>query len=230
MPELLPWENVGPEFKKERKRAGILIDLRRCVGCHACTVSCKTEHEVPLGDFRMRVRYLERPDPVRTQIAFAPLICMQCQDAPCLKACPSKAISRGEDGRVLIDETKCDLEEECIGACPYGAIFINEEKEVAEKCDLCQHRTDVGLEPACIATCPSEALQFADFDDPNDPVTKVAAASGAKGWKEAEGTKPSVLYIGHEPWMEEKANTGVQLSEDDMDVTYEQNNLEGGKK
>lgn len=227
MPESLPWDRVGPEFKRERKRAGILIDLRRCVGCHACSVSCKTENEVPLGGFRMRVRYLERPD-TSAQIAFTPLICMQCQDAPCLKACPSKAITRGDDGRVLIDEGKCDLEQECVTACPYGAIFINEEKEVAEKCDLCEHRTDVGLDPACVSSCPSEALQFADLDDPEDPVTKIAAVAGAKGWKEEEGTNPSVLYIGHEPWMEEKANTGVQLSEDDADIIYEQNNLKKG--
>jgi tetrathionate reductase subunit B len=230
MPEVLPWEKIGPEFKKVRKRASILIDLRRCVGCHACTVSCKTENEVPLGGFRMRVRYLERPGPERSTIAFAPLICMHCQDAPCLTACPSNAIVRGEDGRVKVEESKCDREEECIKACPYGAIFINEEKEVAEKCDLCEHRTDVGLDPACVSSCPSEALQFGDFDDPDDPVTKIAADAGAMGWKENEGTKPSVLYIGHEPWMEEKANSGVQLSDADMDVTYEQNNLERGKR
>ena len=230
MPEILPWEKVGPQFKKNRDRAGILIDLRRCVGCHACTVSCKTENEVPLGGFRMRVRYLERPQQDRTTLAFAPLICMQCQDAPCLKACPSKAIKRGEDGRVLIDESKCDLEQECITACPYGAIFVNEEKQVAEKCDMCQHRTDIGLDPACVSSCPSDALQFGDFDNPDDPVTKVAAEAGAKGWKEGEGTKPSVVYIGHEPWMEEMANTGVQLSDKDRDVTYEQNNLKGGKQ
>ena len=230
MPEALPWDRVGPEYKRDIKRAGILIDLRRCVGCHACSVSCKTENEVPLGGFRMRVRYLERPEIDNGKIAFAPLICMQCQDAPCLKACPSKAITRGEDGRVLIDEGKCDLEQECVTACPYGAIFINEEKQVAEKCDLCEHRTEVGLDPACVSSCPSEALQFGDFDDPEDPVTKIVAASGAKGWKEGEGTKPSVLYIGHESWMEEKANTGVQLSEDDEDIIYEQNNLKRGPK
>ncbi|MFT4548151.1 MAG: anaerobic selenocysteine-containing dehydrogenase [Verrucomicrobiales bacterium] len=56
---------------------------------------------------------------------------------------------------------------------PLRRIFLNKEKEVAEKCDMCQHRTDVGLGPACVASCPSDALQFGDFDDPNDPVTKI---------------------------------------------------------
>ncbi len=227
MPETLPWDRVGPEYKQDRKRAGILVDLRLCVGCHACSVSCKTENEVPLGGFRMRVRYLERPDS-SAQIAFTPLICMHCQEAPCLKACPSNAIKQGDDGRIFVEESRCDLEQECISACPYGAIFINEEKQVAEKCDLCQHRTDVGLDPACVSSCPSGALEFGDLADPEDPITKLAAANDAKAWKEQEGTEPSVLYIGHETWMEEKANTGVQLDENDGDIIYEQNNLKKG--
>ena len=228
MPELLPWEKVGPSFKKDLGRAGILVDLRRCVGCHACSVSCKTENEVPLGGFRMRVRYWERRDPDRPTIAFTPLICMHCQDAPCLKACPSKAIVRGEDGRVKVEESKCDLEQECISACPYGAIFVNEEKQVAEKCDLCENRTNMGLEPACVSSCPADALKFGDYDDPDDPISKIAKESGAKAWKDGEGTKPSVLFVGHEKWMEDKANLGVQLSDEDTDVIYEQNNIKGG--
>ena len=93
--ELLPWERVGEEFRLKYKRAGMLVDLDRCIGCHSCSVSCKTENEVPLGNFRMRVRYLEQPD--NKQISFTPLICMHCVDAPCLKACPSKAIRREDD-------------------------------------------------------------------------------------------------------------------------------------
>jgi len=219
----MPWEEVGPQHKKSYKRAGMVLDLNRCVGCHSCSVSCKTEHSVPLGNFRMRVRYLERPD--SPKLAFAPLMCMHCEDAPCLEVCPSKAIKRLDDGRVVVVESKCDLEKECITACPYGAISINEEKETAEKCDFCTHRTEVGLEPACSDSCPSSAIQFGDLDDPEDPVAKIIKKTNAKPWKEEEGTKPSVYYIGHEKWMEEKANTGVQLDPKDADITYEQNNL-----
>ena|GEM_PF-2265830 len=67
---LMPWEKVGPQFKKSYKRAGMLVDLDRCIGCHSCSVSCKTENDVPLGNFRMRVRYLEQPD--QSVISFAP--------------------------------------------------------------------------------------------------------------------------------------------------------------
>ena len=224
--ELLPWERVGPEFKKSYKRAGMLIDLDRCTGCHSCSVSCKTENEVPLGNFRMRVRYLEQPD--NKQITFAPLICMHCVDAPCMKACPSKAIKKGDDGRILIDESRCDLEKECVEACPYGAISINVEKEVAEKCDFCQHRTDVGLEPACVNNCPTDALVFGDLDDPESRISKLAAKRDARPWKPEAKTNPSVLYVNHETWMEKKVLTGVQLDPGDEDITYEQNNL--GKK
>ena len=173
----------------------------------------------------MRVRYLEQPDDAK--ITFAPMICMQCVDAPCLKACPSKAIKKGVDGRILIDEAKCDLEEECVTACPYGAISINIEKEVAEKCDLCQHRTDVGLDPACVDNCPTDALVFGDLDDPESRISKLADRQKAKPWKLEAETNPSVLYVGHEKWMEKKVNTGVQLDAADEDVTYEQNNLKG---
>lgn len=219
----LPWEKVGPEFKKTKGRAGMLLDLDRCVGCHSCSVSCKTEHEVPLGNFRMRVRYMERPD--SNALAFAPLMCMHCVDAPCITACPNNALKKMEDGRVVVQESKCDLDRDCISACPYGAISINEEKQVAEKCDFCTHRTEQGLEPACSASCPSQAIQFGDLDDPLDPISIKIKEKGAKTWKEEAGTMPSVFYIGHEKWMESKVNTGVQLDPKDEDITYEQNNL-----
>lgn len=221
--EVLPWEKVGPKYRLDYQRAGMLVDLDRCIGCHSCSVSCKTENEVPLGNFRMRVRYLEKPED--KQLAFAPLICMHCADAPCLKACPSKAIRREKDGRVYVDEGRCDLEQECVEACPHGAISINEEKEVAEKCDFCQHRTENGLEPACVSNCPTDALVFGDLDDPGSRISRLAEKKKAKAWKEEAGTDPSVLYVSHERWMEKKANTGVQLDPMDEDVTYEQNNL-----
>ncbi len=119
----LPWENVGSEFRQKRSRVGMMLDLDRCVGCHSCSVSCKTEHEVPLGNFRMRVRYMERPD--SNTIAFAPLMCMHCADAPCLKACDNEAIARLDDGRVIVNESKCKLDEDCVFACPYGRLLFS---------------------------------------------------------------------------------------------------------
>ena len=94
---------LGRYQKKQRslnkKRVGMVVDLRRCIGCHACSVACKTENEVPLGGFRNRVRYLEQAE-VNT-LSFLPLLCMHCQDAPCLDACPTQAPTRLADGRVV---------------------------------------------------------------------------------------------------------------------------------
>ncbi|MFT5493409.1 MAG: tetrathionate reductase subunit B [Limisphaerales bacterium] len=224
MSELLPWEKVGPEYRKNLKQAGMVIDLNRCTGCHACSVACKTEHETPLGDFRMRVRYLERPD--KPTISFVPLICMHCQDAPCLDACPTSAVVRTDDGRVVIDEDRCCGNKACVTACPYGAIFINDETHKAEKCDFCGHRTEVGLDPACVSACPTDAIVFGDMADPNDPVSQLAKGKQAKAFKEESGTLPTVLYVDHEKWMEQASNAGVQLSANDRDVTYEQDNLD----
>ncbi len=214
----VPWENIGQP--QARQRAGMVVDLHRCIGCHACSVACKTEHSVPLGGFRTRVRYLERPD--RPTIAFLPLLCMQCQDAPCLDACPTEAIQRDEDGRVQIDKERCCGNKACIAACPYQAIYIDEATGLADKCDFCTHRTEVGLDPACAAACPTEALRFGDLDDASDPVTRYAAERGARAFKEDAETRPSVLFVGHEEWMEESAKSGIQMSPDDDDIVYEQ--------
>lgn len=218
-----PWKNVGPGKSKSRKRAGMVVDLRRCIGCHSCSVSCKTEHNVALGGFRTRVRYLneERPAPQGTTISFLPLLCMHCQDAPCMDACPTEALERNGDGRVEINYDKCVGDKACVSACPYGAIHIDPQTKQADKCDFCTDRTSHGLEPACVTVCPTEALRFGDLDDPADPVTQYAKANNAKPFKESVGTKPSVLYVNHEKWMEDKAKS-VQILPDDEDIIYEQ--------
>ncbi len=216
----IPWEKVGQGGTvAPRKRSGMVVDLERCVGCHACSVSCKMEHSVPLGGFRTRVRYLEQPG--RAALSFLPLLCMQCRDAPCLDACPTGAIGRLADGSVEIDKEACCGNKACIAACPYQAIYIDEATGTADKCNLCSHRTEVGLDPACVAACPTEALRFGDLDDPQDPVAVYAKERGAKPFKEKAGTLPSVLYVGHEEWMEEAASSGVQRSPEDREIVYE---------
>ena len=218
----IPWE--GKKSKQRvlnKKRAGMVVDLRRCIGCHACSIACKTENEVPLGGFRNRVRYLEQPE--KDTLSFLPLLCMHCQDAPCLSACPTQAPTRLADGRVVINQDKCCGMKACISACPYGAIYIDAKSGRADKCDLCTHRTSLDLEPACVASCPTDTLRYGDLGDPDDPVAKYAKEHNAKPFKEDAGTKPSILYINHEEWMEQAAATGVQLSPEDDEIIYEQN-------
>ncbi len=217
----IPWERLERRQRSlPMKRAGFVIDLRRCIGCHACSISCKTENDVPLGGFRNRVRYLERPDSDR--ISYLPLLCMHCQDAPCLEACPTSAITRMADGRVVINQEQCCGMKACIAACPYGAIYLDAKAGKADKCDMCTHRTSLGLDPACVASCPTGTLRFGDLGDANHPVTRYAQEHGAKPFKEDAGTRPSVYYIRHEPWMNEAAATGVQITPEDDEIVYEQ--------
>ncbi|MEM7051565.1 MAG: 4Fe-4S dicluster domain-containing protein [Acidobacteriota bacterium] len=217
--DVLPWEEVGPEQRRQAGRAGMVVDLRRCIGCHACSVSCKTEHEVPLGGFRTRVRYLQRPD--RPTLAFLPLLCMQCQDAPCLKACPTEALVRCDDGTITIAQERCCGNKACLAACPYDALYIDPQSQVADKCDFCAHRTEVGLDPACVSACPPEALRFGDLDDPEDPVARYARENGARPYRSEQGTQPSVLFVGLEDWMEDRSRGGVQLESESDEIIYE---------
>jgi tetrathionate reductase subunit B len=217
----LPWTLKPQADIKPPEKVGMVIDLRRCVGCHACAVSCKTEHAVPLGSFRNRTQVVQRPDSLK--LSFVPMICMHCEDAPCLNACPSTAITRELDGRVLVDEVRCDGNQECVGACPYGAIFFHPDKQVASKCNLCEHRTEVGMPPACVEVCPTDALRFGDLADPADPLVALHANESARPMKPEAKTQPRVVYMGLEPWMDDKL-PGVQRAADgegEDGLTYE---------
>lgn len=196
----------------------MVVDLQRCVGCHSCSLACKTEHNVPLGNFRTRVHYVQRPG--ERQMTFVPMLCMHCRDAPCIDACPTTAVGRLADGRVVIDEDRCNGTKACIPACPYGAISIRRDSGKAEKCDFCVQRTSVGLEPACVEACPTTALRFGDMDDPNDPVARYAERRASKPYKPDADTQPSVTYVGHESWMEQRARS-VQRADDEDGIVYE---------
>ena len=214
----VPWEAVGPQHARPLQRAGMVVDLNRCVGCHSCSIACKTEHAVPLGNFRTRVHYLQRPN--ERQMNFVPMLCMHCQDAPCIDVCPTSALGKLGDGRVVINQERCNGTKACIPACPYGAISIRADTGRAEKCDFCVQRTSVGLEPACVESCPTQALRFGDMADAADPVAGYAAETNAVAYKAQANTKPSVVYVGHETWMEQRAG-GVQRTDQEDGIVYE---------
>jgi tetrathionate reductase subunit B len=176
-------------------RLGMLIDLNTCIGCHACSVACKAEFDVPLGVFRDTVKYVEHGSYPHATRHFVPVLCNHCEDAPCLDACPTDAISRQPGGEVLINEGDCNLNRFCMAACPYGAIYEDPDKHVAQKCTLCSHRTEQGQQPACVDACPTNCRIFGDLDDPDSEIAKRAAAQPTAVWKPAAATFPRVLYI-----------------------------------
>jgi len=176
-------------------RLGMLIDLRTCIGCHACSVACKAEFDVPLGVFRDTVKYVEEGKYPQATRHFIPVLCNQCEEAPCLKACPTGAIIRVENGEIVINKGDCNVNRFCMAACPYGAIYIDPEEQVAQKCTFCEHRTAQGMQPACVDACPTRCRIFGDLDDPSSTIAQKVQANTTTIWKPEAGTKPRVLYI-----------------------------------
>jgi tetrathionate reductase subunit B len=121
---------------------------------------------------------------------------MHCEDAPCLKECPTKSISRGADGIVRIDAATCEGIGCCEDACPYGAIYIDPVSNVADKCDFCSNRLAQDLQPACVETCPAGVFHFGDLNDPNSAVSlfKAKHKDQLNVLKESERTKPQVAF------------------------------------
>ena len=196
-------------------RLGMLIDLRTCIGCHACSVACKSEFDVPLGVFRDTVKYVEDGTYPHARRHFVPVLCNHCEDAPCLAACPTGAISKPDGQSVIIDKSLCNANRMCMAACPYGAIYIDPFEAVAQKCTFCDHRTAQGLMPACVDACPTHCRIFGDLDDPDSAIARKAAANKTAVWKPAARTTPRVLYIDPKGALDLVRDAGIQSGTDD---------------
>src|ERR1043165_3906397 len=173
-----------------------LMDHRRCIGCHACTVACKAENEVPVGSFRTWVKYTEKGVFPAVRRHFTVLRCNHCTKAPCVTICPVNALEKRADGIVDVDRDACIGCRACMQACPYDALYLNEDLGAVEKCHFCAHRVEKGLEPACVTVCPVGAIIPGDFDDPESRVSLIRRAQVLKARRPEQGTGPNVLYIG----------------------------------
>ena len=174
------------------------LDLERCTGCHACSVACKVEHDIPLGHFRTKVYYLDTGHFPQVKRDFLPALCMQCEDAPCIKACPTHSISLADNGIVRINTSTCDGNGKCESACPYGAVFVDPTTNVADKCDFCENRLSFGMQPACVEACPTEVIHFGDISDVHSPLSQFMQrhVNNLKTLKPEKNTKPQVKYRG----------------------------------
>ena len=179
----------------EGKRWVMLIDLRKCVGCQACTVACKFENNIPEGSFRTWVPDVEIGVYPDTRRAFLPRLCNHCERPSCIEVCPADATWQRKDGIVEIDYDKCWGCGSCVNACPYDARFINPVTKTADKCTFCSQRVDQGLLPACVETCIGGSRQFGDLNDPNDPVTRQIKSESVQTLKPGTGNQPRVFYI-----------------------------------
>ena len=170
------------------KQMGCDVDLRKCVGCHSCAVSCKAENNTPPGVAWRQVITRNGGSYPDVSAWFVSMSCFHCQHPACLASCPVEAISkRDEDGVVLIDQDKCIGCKRCMWACPYSAPQFNPETEKVEKCTFCAHRLDAGLKPACVTTCIGDALHFGDM-------AEISGEESIEGFADPGLTVPSVRF------------------------------------
>lgn len=135
----------------------LVIDVDRCWGCKNCITACKMSKNIPVGEGCIDVATVERLEGDRVYRDRAPVLCLQCGKAACEAACPVQAISHDGDGIVLVDRDLCVGCGSCADACPYGAIFLDEDNK-AMKCDLCKERRSRGFLPSCEQHCCGHAL------------------------------------------------------------------------
>lgn len=176
-------------------RLGMVIDSQRCLHCAACVVACKAENAVPLGQSRNRLEEREYGAYPDVRVAMTPSQCMQCDDAPCVRVCPTGASYRDANGVVLINSNDCIGCRYCVEACPYGARYFDDESGTVDKCTFCGQRVEQGLEPACVATCPTRTRVFGDLDDPSSAIARIVASGRADVRLPDAGTKPKVYYL-----------------------------------
>jgi len=176
-------------------RYGMVIDLRKCIGCHTCSVACKSENSVPLGVWRSWVKQIEKGRYPNVRKSFLPLLCNNCENPICVTVCPVKASYRREDGIVLVDPHRCIGCRYCMAVCPYDARYVNPLVNIVEKCYWCDHLVDRGLKPACVQACPTQARIFGDINDHNAEIGRLLATSPVQVIKPEMGTNPKVFYI-----------------------------------
>ncbi len=173
-----------------------VIDQTRCIGCHACTTACKSENVVPLAVTRTYVKHVDVGEFPQARRAHQVTRCNQCAHAPCVTACPTSAMFKRADGIVDFDKSICIGCKACMAACPYDAIFINPEDHSAEKCNFCAHRIDIGLEPACVTVCPTEAILIGDLHDMDSRVAQIVNREAVNVRRPEKETLPKLFYRG----------------------------------
>ena len=174
---------------------GFIIDNRKCIGCHACTTACKSEHDVPIGVNRTYVKQVEKGEFPNTRRIFSVMRCNHCSDAPCVEICPVEALHTREDGIVDFDNNRCIGCKSCMQACPYDALYIDPDSNTAAKCNYCAHRIEVGRAPACVDVCPEHAIIAGDMDNPDTEISMLLAREQVIVRKPEKGTKPNLFYI-----------------------------------
>jgi anaerobic dimethyl sulfoxide reductase subunit B (iron-sulfur subunit) len=182
------------------KQLAFYVNIDDCTGCKTCQIACKDKNNLPTGIRWRRVFEYEGGEWVEQNGNMIPsgvyaysvsAACMHCQKPICTEVCPVSAISKRDDGIVLIDQNKCIGCRYCSWACPYGAPQFNVESGVMTKCNMCYDLVDKGEKPACVQACPNRALDFGPLDELQQAHGNFSAPAPLP---DPNITHPSVVY------------------------------------
>lgn len=186
------------------KKWHLIVDVAECTNCNLCTLANQDEHvdnefagyaaKMPRHGHRwIDIRSRERGSGPLMDVAYVPVMCQHCDDAPCIKAAKNDAVRKRPDGIVIIDPEKAKGQKAIADACPYGAIKWNEEEELPQHWIFDAHLLDAGWkEPRCTQVCVTGALQAIQATD--DEFADIAAKEGLEQLEPDAHTKPRVLY------------------------------------
>jgi Fe-S-cluster-containing dehydrogenase component len=167
---------------------GFAIDLRKCIGCHACTIACKAEHEIPVGVNRCWVKTVEKGSFPDTRRFFFPVSATSATRRRARASVRPSALFKRRDGIVDLHGDSCIGCRACMEACPYDQLFIDPNTHTAEKCNFCANRVENKLLPACVSVCPTECRIFGDLDDPTSEVSRIVQHEAFMVRKPEKGT------------------------------------------
>jgi anaerobic dimethyl sulfoxide reductase subunit B len=181
---------------------GFYFDASVCNGCKACNIACKDKHDLPVGvNWRRVVEYTGGSWSVAGNTAtpnvfsyYTSISCNHCENPVCTQVCPTTAMTQREDGTVFVDDDKCVGCRYCEWACPYSAPQFNAETGHMTKCDLCADYRDAGQDPACVAACPSRALDWGPIEELR---AKYGSQNAFEPLPDPELTRPNLVIKPH---------------------------------
>lgn len=166
-------------------------DLTACVGCRTCELACKDKQDLDVGVRWRRVRSIEGGEYPSSYVYNISMSCNHCADPACLKACPTKAYSKNEQGIVIHDKERCVGCRYCIMACPYSSPQFNPREGKVGKCDFCRDLLQKGKNPACVDACPLRVLHAGTEQDIEK---KYHGTNSCKGVPDPNITQPSIRF------------------------------------
>jgi protein NrfC len=177
----------------------MIIRQDNCIGCERCVEACAETNNVPEYGYRTRILKQVHPESLNRKTEFIPVLCNQCNNPACVRACPTRATYKNqENGIVMVDRGKCIGCKTCMSACPFNGRYYNEETKSVDKCNFCfDTRLSKGESlTACAAACPAKVRIFGDLADPQSEVYRRVHNIEKAVWvlRPETGVKPNVFY------------------------------------